>query len=61
MCRNALKPEGISKDMNPKKKKNNSLKFSMSRRSEQSDPNRNCYFQPQMREGALWNFPNYQG
>lgn len=37
--------------MNPRKKKNNSLKFSMSRRSEQSDPNRNCYFQPQMREG----------
>ena len=36
MRRNALKPDGISKDMNPAKKKKNSLHFSMNRTSEQS-------------------------
>lgn len=35
MCSNVLKPEGISKDMNPGKKKNNSLSFPTSRTSEQ--------------------------
>lgn len=63
MCRNALKPEGISKDMNPQKKKNNSLRFPTSRTLEQTHrDSKDAYglFSTTTEGGVLWNLSGGQ-